>query len=114
MSDKLLTLTEQASPGPWDATATMVCGDPHGFAGEEYTTVLAFCEAVPEAEANAKLASLATHLLPLVEALEAVANLHWSAVSRNKRRTLETPQWKEGYQMLRDVRESLKALEDAL
>ena len=74
--DKLRALQEQASPGPWVTEEYGIYSE----AGRRVSDTLTFsssrdkhagpAEWKPENLANAKLAALATHLLPLAEAVE--------------------------------------------
>ena len=77
--DALRSLQEQASPGPWhteDRHPGHVC-----VRREE--TGIVFCVSNDEPDedeqnaANAKLAALATHLLPIAEALETTQCWSW-------------------------------------
>ena len=62
MTNKLRELQEQASPGPWKAHGELVLGP-----GEDVPHKPLIGTGLP---ANAKLAALAPHLLPIAEALK--------------------------------------------
>ena len=116
MIEKLREIVEQASPEPWVASK-LGLGDRHeaddfvvsSAAGGSILRNWGTSRSTQEEEANAKLASLATHLLPIAEALENM--LQYAADLE----TLFAPNAPQDIKYIPNVsREALKKLQEAL
>ena len=115
--DALRSLQEQASPGPWAVRHGPY--DVWGGDGAWFGILHASCqldmgdgspnpsleEQAPGRVANAKLAALVPHLLPLAEALEEIEDAPLTRLSMK----YKLPEW-----MAERATKALKALQEAL
>ena len=109
MLDKLRALQKQASPGPWRVVKTDVKGVANYVVLSDSDANLSL-RASDLYEADAQLAALATHLLPLAEALERAKNTIHTGICNNVHLT--------GHagctERCKDANKALKALTEAL